>query len=162
MWRKMKMRRADREVTDFDGIIAIIKACDVMRLAMIDEAGEPYLVPLNFGWEIEDGQLRLYFHSAKEGRKLDILRQNPKVCFEMDTDHRLTPAEKPCGYSFGFKSVIGWGEVELLQTHEAKARGLRAIMRHVGQPDAAFSSHDTQRVAVGVLRVKSLTAKKHA
>lgn len=149
-------------MSDFVEIVDIIKACDVMRLAMVDEMGEPYLVPLNFGWEIENGKLRFYFHSAKEGRKLDIMRQNSKVCFEMDTDHRLTKAEKPCGYSFGFKSVIGWGEVELLQTHEAKAIGLRAIMRQVGRPDAEFSSHDTQRVSVGVLRVESLTAKKHA
>lgn len=158
----MKMRRSDREVTDFDGIMAIIKACDVIRLAMVDEKGQPYIVPLNFGWDIEDGRLTLYFHCAKEGRKLDILRQNPKVCFEMDTDHRLTVAEKPCGYSFGYKSVIGWGEVELLETHVAKAFGLQAVMRHAGRLDSKFSPTDTRRVCVARVTVEQMTGKSHA
>ncbi|MGB4596153.1 MAG: pyridoxamine 5'-phosphate oxidase family protein [Anaerolineaceae bacterium] len=156
------MRRSDREVSDFDGMLAIIKACDVMRLAMVDETGEPYIVPLNFGWETKNHKLSLYFHSAKEGRKLDILRQNPNVCFEMDTDHRLTVAEKPCGYSFGFKSVIGWGEVELLETYAAKAFGLDVIMRHAGKFDSQFDPEDTQRVCVGKVLVSYMTGKSHA
>lgn len=140
------MRRSEREVTDSIEILSIIKACDVMRLAMVDETGRPYIIPLNFGWETADGILTLYFHGANEGRKLDILRHNPKVCFEMDTDHRLTTADKPCGYSFGYKSVIGWGEVVLLETHEAKTLGLQAIMRHAG------------RAQVSALRIPSASA----
>lgn len=155
------MRRSDREVTEFDALLEIIKACDVMRLAMVDENGQPYIVPLNFGWNVEDGILSLYFHCAKEGRKLEILRQNPKVCFEMDTDHRLTTAERPCGYSFGYKSVIGWGEVELLESSEDKAHGLGAIMSQVGRPNAQFSPDDTRKVCVGMLRVDSMTGKAH-
>jgi nitroimidazol reductase NimA-like FMN-containing flavoprotein (pyridoxamine 5'-phosphate oxidase superfamily) len=155
------MRRSEREVTDSIEILSIIKACDVMRLAMVDETGRPYIIPLNFGWETIDGVLTLYFHCACEGRKLDILRHNPKVCFEMDTDHRLTTAEKPCGYSFGYKSVIGWGEVVLLETHEDKSPGLQAIMRHAGRADASFTPADTQKVCVGRLTVDCVTGKSH-
>jgi nitroimidazol reductase NimA-like FMN-containing flavoprotein (pyridoxamine 5'-phosphate oxidase superfamily) len=156
------MRRADREVADFDGMLSIIKACDVMRLAMVDENGQPYIIPLNFGWEAQGDTLTLYFHSADEGHKLDILRQHPSVCFEMDTDHRLTAAEKPCGYSFGYKSIIGRGMVVFLVTHDDKAIGLQAIMRHAGRPDAIFSSSDTQRVCVARINVEQMTGKSHA
>lgn len=155
------MRRSEREVTDSIEILSIIKACDVMRLGMVDEAGRPYIIPLNFGWETEDGILTLYFHGANEGRKLEILRNNPLVCFEMDTDHQLSAAEKPCNYSFGYKSVIGWGEITFLETHEEKVHGLQAIMRHAGRDDASFSAEDTKRVSVGKLSVERVTGKSH-
>jgi nitroimidazol reductase NimA-like FMN-containing flavoprotein (pyridoxamine 5'-phosphate oxidase superfamily) len=156
------MRRVDREVSDYAEILVIIKACDVMRLAMVDETGQAYIVPLNFGWESEGEVLTLFFHCAKEGRKLDILRQNPQVCFEMDTDHCLTTAEEACGYSFGFKSVIGWGEVELLESYDTKVLGLQAIMRHAGRTHSDFSPEATQRVLVGRVRVDKITGKSHA
>lgn len=155
------MRRIEREVTELDEILSIVKACDVLRLAMIDMSGQPYLVPLNFGWEFDDQTMILYFHCAKEGRKLEILRQNPRVCFEMDTDHKLTLTENPCRSSFSYRSVIGWGVVELLEGHEAKANGLKAIMRHAGNENVTFSVENTRSVEVGSIRVEQLTAKQH-
>lgn len=155
------MRRAEREIIDPDQIRAIFAAADVMRIAMVDANGEAYIVPLNYGWEETEGDLSLYFHCAREGRKVDILRQNPKVCFEIDTAHRLTTAEKPCGYSFAYQSVIGWGEVTFLSDSEEKSRGLQVLMRQFGMTDAQFSHNDTARVLVGKLRVDRMTAKKH-
>jgi uncharacterized protein len=75
------MRRTDKEIKNKDEILAIIKKATIMRLAMSDK-DSPYLVPLNFGYRDES----LFFHCAKEGSKLDIIRQNPKVCFEFETD----------------------------------------------------------------------------
>jgi len=77
----MKMRRSDREVTDVDEKLGIVARCKVCRLGMIDETvgpGEPYIVPLNFGYEYVDGVLFLYLHGAGEGRKINILKNN---CF---------------------------------------------------------------------------------
>ena len=72
------MRRKDREITDFDEMMKIIVKCDTCRLALFDDEF-PYIVPLNFGTDVEEGQLYLYFHSAKVGTKLDLIRKNNKV-----------------------------------------------------------------------------------
>ena len=74
------MRRKDREVTTVDGIKEILDSCKTACIAMVD-GGAPYVVPLNYGYEIKDGNLIMYFHCAKEGRKIDILKRNNKVCF---------------------------------------------------------------------------------
>ena len=108
------MRRSDRELRDPGQLLEIIDACKVFRLAMVAE-GRPYLVPLNFGYAYEGGQFEFYFHSALQGRKLDLLRQNPQVCFELDCGHALVPADLPCGYSYRYASVIGEGTVELVE-----------------------------------------------
>lgn len=75
------MRRKDREITDICAILDLVSECKVCRLAMTD-GGVPYIVPLNYGYEYADGALTFYFHSAKEGRKLEILKKNPTVCLE--------------------------------------------------------------------------------
>ena len=82
------MRRSDREIKDFDEIIEVINKCDVCRLA-INDGDYPYIVPMNFGFNIEDGKVVLYFHCASEGKKLELLRKNNKVAFEMDCGHEF-------------------------------------------------------------------------
>lgn len=86
------MRRADREVTDVDGMIDIIDHCKVCHIALMD--GEwPYIVAMNFAYSYENDQLVIYLHSAKEGKKLDLLRKDDHVCFEMDYDHEMIPGK---------------------------------------------------------------------
>lgn len=82
------MRRKDREVSDFDEMMKIIAKCDTCRVAMFDETF-PYIVPLNFGTEVVDNQLYLYFHGAKIGKKIDLMRTNKNVSFEMDCEHNI-------------------------------------------------------------------------
>lgn len=77
------MRRADREITDFDELIAVMRGCDVCRLALHDEP-YPYILPLNFGLEADGGTVRLYFHGADTGTKYDLIARNPNASFEMD------------------------------------------------------------------------------
>jgi nitroimidazol reductase NimA-like FMN-containing flavoprotein (pyridoxamine 5'-phosphate oxidase superfamily) len=182
------MRRSDREVTDIDEKLGIVARCKVCRLAMIDglprygsspEAEalsgddaamvparlEPYLTPLNFGFEYREGILSLYFHCAAEGRKLDILRRNGDrpVCFEMDGAHRLIENPQGCGYSFGYESVIGKGPVEFIEDREAKGRGLRLLLRHQSGQDRDFvlDPAAVDRTIVFRLRAKDWSAKKH-
>lgn len=75
------LRRKDREVKDFSEIIRIIESCDCCRLGFVDNR-EAYIVPLNFGYEIKGSDLTLYFHSAKEGRKIDLVSKQETVSFE--------------------------------------------------------------------------------
>ena len=79
--------------------------CKVCRIALRDEQGL-YIVPLNFGYQYENGCLTLYFHSAKSGRKINALEKNSAVAFEMDCGHRLMEADEPCRYSFSFEMCI--------------------------------------------------------
>ena len=79
------MTRKEREVTDMNEIIKILDKCKILRLGLVD-GDEPYIVPMNYGYTMEDGELTLYLHCAPVGRKLDIIRVNPKVFFEMDCD----------------------------------------------------------------------------
>ena len=120
------MRRNDREITDLNEILSTINDCKVIRLAMID-AGEPYLLPLNFGYTCENGLFSFFCHSAREGRKLDILRKNPTVAFEMDCRGALDEQDVACRCGYYFASVTGVGHVEFLDGAE-KLAALTALM----------------------------------
>ena len=102
------MRRSDREITDLGEILSIINDCKVIHLAMVDD-GEPYLLPLNFGYACEGGAFSFFCHSAREGRKLDILRKNPTVAFEMDCRGALDEHDVACQCGYYFASVTGVG-----------------------------------------------------
>ncbi|MDR2134374.1 MAG: pyridoxamine 5'-phosphate oxidase family protein [Treponema sp.] len=146
------MRRKDREINDPHEILAIIARCKVCRLALSDD-GAPYIVPLNFGYTCESDTLRLYFHSAAGGRKLDILKRNNRACFEVDCDHGLIEADRACGYGFAFSSVIVSGTLEILETDEEKIRGLNALMKHQTGGDTAFSYGEADLRSVTVLQM---------
>jgi nitroimidazol reductase NimA-like FMN-containing flavoprotein (pyridoxamine 5'-phosphate oxidase superfamily) len=156
------MRRTDREVTDINEKLGITARCKVCRLAMID-GGEPYLVPLNFGYEYKEGVLLLYFHGAAEGRKIDILKKGGPVCFEMDGAHRLIPNPQGCGYSFGYESIIGTGTVEFIEDRAEKIRGLNLLLRHQSGEDRDFpiDGRAVENTAVFRLKATDWIAKKH-
>ena len=155
------MRRADRAVTDPAQLLDIIRSCQVLRLAMNGEEGRPYLVPLSFGSWYEDGQLELYFHSALQGRKLDLLRRDPRVCFELDRGAALIPAELPCGYSCRYESIIGEGTVELVEDPDRKVLYLQRLLEHQTGRQLPLRAEQTAAVAVGRIAVTSLTGKAH-
>jgi len=104
----MNLRRKDREINEINELLQVIDQCKICRIAMQDNEGL-YIVPMNFGYIYENKQLVLYFHSAKEGRKISALKENSNVCFEMDCENRLTAGDKACKYSYSFKSIIGNG-----------------------------------------------------
>jgi nitroimidazol reductase NimA-like FMN-containing flavoprotein (pyridoxamine 5'-phosphate oxidase superfamily) len=153
------MRRADREITDVPAIRMILDSCKVFRLAMCADS-VPYVVPLNYGYIFENGNCTIYFHCAQEGKKLDIIRRNGTVCFEMDTDHELTTAETACGYGYNFSSIIGNGIVKILDAAEDKKNGLKILMKHQTGKDFDFTDEQTAHVAVCRIDVTELTAKK--
>lgn len=155
------MRRKDREIDDIQEKLRIIDKCKVLRLGMA-ENNRPYVVPLNFGYVYGDHTLSLYFHSAPEGKKMGILRNNPQVCFEMDGEHRLIEGDRACDYAYAYESVIGFGTLELLEKAEEKIHGLRVLMKHqTGKDeDFTFDAGHLQAVQVYRVRVSSFTGKR--
>ena len=102
------MRRSDREIIDKKEIIEIIRKCDVCRIVLNDK-DYPYIVPLNFGMDIQDGKIVFYFHGADEGKKYDLMRKDNRVTFEMDCSHQLVMNDKKMSCTMKYESVIGRG-----------------------------------------------------
>lgn len=140
------MRRSDREITDLGEILSIINDCKVIHLAMVDD-GEPYLLPLNFGYACEGGAFSFFCHSAREGRKLDILRKNPTVAFEMDCRGALDEHDVACQCGYYFASVTGVGHVEFLDGEE-KLVALASLMRHMAGREDQFTEQQARTVEV--------------
>lgn len=154
------MRRKDREVTDKNQLLEIVDCCKVCRIATQDKDGL-YIVPLNFGYEYEEEALTLYFHSAKEGRKISAIAENSSVCFEMDCEHRLIEAEDACGYGYSFKSIIGNGIVTMIEDSEEKKKALSLLMLHQTGKEFAFNEKMAESVAVFKIAASSFTGKYH-
>lgn len=158
------MRRKDREVTDLNRIYEIVKNCSVAHVGMV-ENGKPYVVALNFGCERQDNGLVLYFHSACEGHKMDILKENPDVYFQMDCVNELNAKanENPCSYSWRYDSVMGSGQVEFIEEPEEKAYALNCIVRHLKKTDETFEFPEAALKKTCVYRVVStdITGKHH-
>lgn len=154
------MRRKDREVTDINELLNIVQECRICHLGMQDDKGI-YIVPLNYGFEYINDQLILYFHSAKVGRKIDALKLNPKVCIEMDCDHRLIEGDKACDYSFGFKSIIGNGKVSFLEKYDEKLKGLQLLMHHETLKEFEFDERMVNMVTVMKVVVEEFSGKYH-
>jgi hypothetical protein len=150
------MRRKEKQVTDPAAIAAIIARAVVCRLGLCDQ-GQPYVVPLCFGYSPGF----FYLHSAAEGRKIAVLRQNPKVCIQLDADIELKTGDSACAWGMGFKSVIGFGTAEIVADPEEKRRGLDLIMTHYGGPlPAAYPPQALEAATVIRVRIDALTAKQ--
>lgn len=155
------MRRADRAVTDRQGIETILQHCTICHLAFAT-GGAPYLVPLHFGYRWEGALPTLYFHCAKEGRKLELLRQNPWVGFELEESAPAFGGENPCSWTAYFASILGEGRLEVVESPAEQAAGLGLLLRHCGFPgEATFTPAQLAAVKVLRLEVTSLSAKRH-
>ena len=149
------MRRGEKEVKDRVEIDAILRAARVLRLGLVD-GGEPYVVPLCFGY---DGR-SLYFHCARAGRKLDLLRLNPLVCFEVDELERVVEGTEACRWGVAYRSVIGTGAAAILDDREEKRKGLGIVMRQYSEGEHRFADQELDRTFVVRIDVRSVSGKK--
>lgn len=151
------MRRSDREITDKKTIDEIIKSCTTIRLGFNDN-GRIYLVPLNFGYV--DGIF--YFHSASEGRKVELIKTCPTVGFELDCGYQLVTGETAYDYTARFKSVIGEGKVKPLTSKDDKIKALSAIMSHYSKKvDWNYPQNVLDEVFTFCLKSDTLSCKWH-
>ncbi|MGI6736867.1 MAG: pyridoxamine 5'-phosphate oxidase family protein [Anaerovoracaceae bacterium] len=158
------MRRKDREVTEIDRIFDIVDHCSVVHLGMVDR-GHPYVTALNFGYERDGDDLILYFHSAREGRRMDILRDNPEVFFQMhcvDEFIRSTK-ENPCSFCWRYDSVTGSGKVEFIEDPQEKAHALNCLIGHLDHASAqyAFPEKALRNTCVYKVRSGDIAGKHH-
>ena len=152
------MRRKDREITDFHEIIEIIKKCDVCRIALNDEEF-PYIVPLNFGLDVEGEQVYFYFHAAMEGKKLELIEKDNRATFEMDCDHKFILYEERMSCTMGYASVIGHGYIENV-ADEDKYEALKILMRQYHAEDFKFNTDMMKVTKVLRMRVTDMAGKR--
>ncbi|MCI8955416.1 MAG: pyridoxamine 5'-phosphate oxidase family protein [Eubacterium sp.] len=152
------MRRSDREITDKKEMIEIIKKCDVCRIVLNDE-DYPYIVPLNFGMDIQDEGIVFYFHGATEGKKYDLIRKNNKATFEMDCSHQLVMDDKKMSCTMKYESIIGRGHIEIV-SEEEKMKGLEILMKQYHQEDFQFGTAIVPNTNVFKLTVEEMTGKR--
>lgn len=148
------MRRKDREIKDPQVIASVIRSSTVCRLGMSDD-GQPYVIPMSFGYR--DGAL--YFHSASEGRKIDILRKNPRVCIEFDADCRLKTGDGPCNWGFYYQSVTAFGVAAFVEDAAEKRAALDIIMGQYSDRAFTYPESTVAKILVIKVSVTELTGK---
>jgi nitroimidazol reductase NimA-like FMN-containing flavoprotein (pyridoxamine 5'-phosphate oxidase superfamily) len=148
------MRRKDKEITDEKVIEEIIAKAQICRIGLSME-GEPYVFPVNFGYR----DRCLYFHSAQQGRKIEMIKKNPRVCFQMETDVELIPTEKACDWSIKYRSVIGYGKASFLNNRAEMKEALDTIMSHYSDRNFIYSEESLSSVCIVCIHIESLTGK---
>ena len=152
------MRRSDKEIKDKSCIEWILKKAPVCRIALSDN-GNPYIVPMNFGFKDNC----LYLHSAREGQKIDIMNINKNICFEADIKTEIVTADNACNWGMTYYSVIGFGKVHFIEDNNKKRDALTIIMqKYSDKPDEIFeySKSALDKTTVIKVKVDSLTGKK--
>ena len=170
-----QMRLKKREIRDAEKLRQILADCDVVHIGAMDGDGM-FVVPVNYGYEFcseserEDavattaglpGSLRLYIHSAGEGRKAEAFAGEPEVAFEMDCGHEIIRGDYTCSYSYAYRSIMGTGKIRKVTDPAEKEHGLRLLMNHM-EPGAKidFSPEVLERTAVFCIEVKEFTGKQ--
>ena len=150
------MRRGEREIRSRKEIDDLLDKAEVLRLGLAVD-GEPCVVPVSFGY---DGK-RLYFHTARVGRKLELLAANPRVCFEAEHGVRLVAhPDQACHFTFDYECVIGYGEVRELVEAAEKSAGLDQIMNHYAEGEWQYPAKVLSNTRVFVIEIESLSGKR--
>ena len=138
-------------INEKEEIYKIIDQADACYVSMTDLEGNPYCVPMNFGFKNEI----FYFHSGKGGKKMEIFQKNPKVCIVLDIDRELNVRHEgvACSYSMKYQSVMAYGNIEIIKDLDEKREYMNIIMKHYTSRDD-FKYNDPAIKNVEIMRVK--------
>ena len=146
----------NQQITDWEVLEKILSSAQICRLAMVD-GDRPYLLPFNYGYR----DRTLYIHSAPEGKKIALLKQNPNVSFEVEEAVTIVPGKKACSWTTRYRSVVGEGKTEILSDPESKRDGLAVIMAQHGAPELVeFEERQLEKMVILKIAVTSLTGKQ--
>ncbi len=149
------MRRKDKLIEDKTIIEEILNTALICRIALFDTE-YPYILPMNYGYQDHV----LYFHGAAAGRKINLIKQNNKVGFEITHSHKVLEDEVSCNWTTKYRSIIGTGTIEIITNFEEKKKGLDIIMQQHGKKENSYKDKTVERVAVFKLTINDLSAKQ--
>ena len=144
------MTKRERQVTDPEQILHILDTAKVVHLGL-SVHDEPYVVPMNYGYVMEDGKLTLYIHSAVRGKKLEMMQANPRVFFSIDCDRMPFEGRVPCQYGLVYSSIMGRGTATVVEDVEEKKRAMSILMKT--QTGKEFTFEDRLVTIVTVIRI---------
>lgn len=144
------MTRREFEITEQEQILAILDAAKVLHLGLSDD-GQPYVVPMNYGYLCENGTLTLYLHGATAGYKYEVMKKNPKISFSMESDVVLFSGDVACQYGMSYSCLMGRGTAVIVEDAEEKKKGMSVLMKT--QTGKEFAFNDRLVSAVHVIRV---------
>jgi nitroimidazol reductase NimA-like FMN-containing flavoprotein (pyridoxamine 5'-phosphate oxidase superfamily) len=149
------MRRKEREITEKDQIEAILNEENICRIAINDDP-VPYIVPLNYGYRNN----ALYIHCATSGRKIDLIKKNNKVAFEIESKSEIISDEVSCKWTTEYKCLMGVGSIEIISDFEAKKEGLNILMEHHGKMDNHYNDKAVEKVLILKLQIEEISGKQ--
>lgn len=149
------MRRKKQEIKDVKILNEIICKAQVCRLGLSSE-NTPYIVPMSFGFKDNI----LYFHSASEGKKIEILKENQNVCFEFERNISLLRENKPCDWGMKYQSIIGYGNAVFIENLEEKREALNIIMNQYSDKLFTFQDAAISKTIVFKVPITSMTGKQ--
>ena len=150
------MRKANQEITDKLILEDILKQANICRLAMIDKE-LPYILPFNYGYH----ENCIYIHSAPAGKKIELLKVNQLVCFEVEQVAEIITNEIACKWSTLYRSVVGYGNVEIITDFEEKKHGLEIIMKqHGATGKLEFNKNEVEFIVILKLTISTMTGKQ--
>jgi len=149
------MGKKDKEITGKKEIESILQRAEVCRIALSDN-NTPYVIPVSFGYKNNC----LYFHSAGEGKKIEILKKNNKVCFEVDYGISLLNAEKICDWGMKYRSVVGLGRAYFINSNDEKRFAMDTIIAHYTPTSFEYGDNELKNIAVIRIEIESITGRK--
>jgi hypothetical protein len=150
------MRRAEKEITNRREIDMILSKATVCRIGFYDQQ-TPYIVPMNFGYKDNC----LYLHSAPQGKKIELLKRNPRVCFEVEHNIEIINTGIPCQWSMSYSSVIGYGTASILTNIEQKQKALQILIDHYSPGTSyVFPEKKLNDIAIIKIEITQMTGKK--
>ena len=152
------MTRRERQIFDIDKILEILDKSKVVHLGMVD-GDEPYVVPMNYGYTYENEMLTIWLHGATTGRKLDVIKKNPKVFFEMECDLIPFEGDVACKYGLSYSSLMGKGIATIIEDSEEKQKALSLLMKTQVNKDFQFNEKLASVVGIIKIEVSEFTAK---
>ena len=152
------MTKREFQITDEAKIREILDTAKVLHLGLAVD-NEPYVVPMNYGYCLEEGRLTLYLHSAVRGKKLDMVRANPRVFFELDCDRMPFEGKVPCQYGLVYSSIMGRGTASIVEDVEEKKQAMSLLMKTQTGKDFSFEDRLVSIVSVIRIDVTEYTAK---
>jgi len=152
------LTKREIKITESDEISRILDTAKVLHMGLAVD-NEPYVVPMNYGYALEDGKLVLYLHSAIKGKKLDMIRANPNIFFSIDCDRMPFEGRVPCQYGLVYSSIMGRGKATIVEDVEEKMQAMTLLMKTQTGKDFSFNERLVSIVAVIRIDVEEYTAK---
>lgn len=152
------MRRFKQEITDTNILEEILSSSEICRLGFVDN-DRAYVLPFNYGYKDNC----IYIHCANTGKKIDLIKKNNLVCFEIEFMHRIEKYDKACKWTTTYRSIVGYGTVEIITDEKGKRNGLDILMKQHGADDTVdmnYEDHHLERMSVLKVSITEMSGKE--